>query len=235
MQLFAGRSAVWRCWPGTAEGAPQRSGNCVPAAWATSGSGRVPSRASTGSASGLGSLPLPGVIGLPFRVQSVAVPGCSQPPFPGAASHRSLSLSKGCSWWPGFAGFDRLSQRTGSDRELDGLLSLFQGIQDGVDVVLALNVAVPPVLRVDHHGRAALADLQAAGAGHLHIMHAAIGEFFFDVRQEGYGAGLVADPLGTTVSAEAAADKDVMLEFGHVLSRSHRDAEASVVDCLASR
>lgn len=125
----------------------------------------------------------------------------------------------------------------GSDGELDRLFSLFQGIEDGVDVVLALNVAVPPVLRVDHHGRASFADLQAAGAGDLDIVHSAIGEFFFDVGQKCHRASLVADPLGIAVSAEAAADKDVMLQFGHSSSRSLWGTPQwrHVLDCLITR
>jgi hypothetical protein len=65
-----------------------------------------------------------------------------------------------------------------------GLSARGEGIEDGVYRFLALDAAVPGIVRVYDEYGPAIAGLQAAGRGHAHARHAAVRELRLEVGQE---------------------------------------------------
>ena len=126
-------------------------------------------------------------------------------------------------------------------------LSFFEGINDLIDSRFAFDLAVPPVLRVDNHCRAPVADLETSRAGYDDIREAPVRQLPLHVLQQLHGILLVADALGLSRCPEAAADENMMFRFFHVsiflskcISTASRTASAALesdpaLACLAQK
>ena len=90
-----------------------------------------------------------------------------------------------------------------------------QGIEDFIHGRFTFHFAIPVPGRLNHHDRAVITGLHAAGAGNLGIQPA-IKYFVFYVRQQGHRSFFMAYPLGVTVGTKAGTDKNVMFRCFHL-------------------